>query len=156
MQLLPGAFALHKVRAMSGLYDWELPLNVIESPYSGGYWAIVTKGNRMLGELREERDAKALAFATNNHEGLLLRIDELVKERDAALARAQAAEANDRRYRWLRDGNARDIAERWDFGGSEEGFQALKIAVQVFGEDWDAAIDSALSAQSDAKKEGVE
>jgi hypothetical protein len=50
-------------------------------------------------------------------------------------ARLAAAEADAGRYRWLRDGN------------NEKGTKAHKIAVRLYGFEWDEAIDAARGVE---------
>lgn len=56
------------------------------------------------------------------------------------------------RYRWLRDNQTRPACRSYEPGPAE----AMRIACDAYGDEWDAAIDSAMSPAAASGKGGGE
>ena len=62
-------------------------------------------------------------------------LESLAKHRDQLRAEVEALRKDAERYRWLRDGCNHKRSE------------ATRIAVNLYGMEWDAAIDAAMAAK---------
>ncbi len=89
-------------------------------------------------------DASAAGLPLILHSDHEAAMEELREKLSAAEAKAQSAEANDRRYRWLRDNQSRAALKRLN---NTDSIAAMDIATDKYGDDWDAAIDSAIKAE---------
>jgi hypothetical protein len=107
----------------------------------------------------EALDALGAAEAERAHDeqrvaDLMADVQRIGAERDAAIARAESAEADARRYRWLRDGTVGVLVD-WPEAGAVYGLRCRRLttlgvpSASPEHHEIDAAIDAHLAAKGE-------